>query len=222
MRQFNVFSEQVVVHPSEQFQWVVNQAEIPSGDSQVTVQGSGSSWPLNQTSYNVTPSAPVPATVNSNAARAQATFQCTPPAQEVTAQSIIVACAAPFDVCDEVNVQPGDHFFWKNTTGQDVTIAPDPENEEFWPLPQQQYVVPAGDILHLQIPDNATPTGSNPCNLTVTCPSGPVCGDRMTGQPKIIVGSSQGQATAAFQSRAMVGSSQSGEPLMGQPKIIVE
>lgn len=217
MRQFNVYSKQIVVQPSEQFEWVVNPAEIPTGYSDVTVQGSGFGWPLDQPSYNVTPTAPATATVNSNAARSQVTFQCTPPAQEVTTQTIIVACAAPFDVCDEVNVMPGDHFFWKNTSNQEVTIKPDPANASFWPLPDQQYVVPAGDILHLQIPDDAT---ANSYTLDIS-PSG-LCGMILTGQPKIIVGSSQGQATPAFQARTMMASSPSPEPMVGQPKIIVE
>ena len=218
VRQFNVYSEEIVVHPSEQFQWIVDEAEV-SSSGEVTVEGSGPSWPLDEPSYNVTPTAPATAAVNSNAGRSQVNFQCSPPAENVTTQTIIVACAEPFDVCDPVNLLAGDHFFWKNTLGEDVTIKPDPRNAEFWPLPDQQYVVAAGSTLHLQIASDAT---AETYNLDVTTSSGPACGDKLTGQPKIIVGSSQGEATPAFQSRTMMASSPSGEPMVGQPKIIVE
>lgn len=182
MRQFNVFSEKIVTHPGETFEWIVNQAELPSGSTSVTVEPTGSTWPLSAPSYVVVPGTPLEATVNGQA-RTQAGFQCNPPAPDVSAQTVIVASNTPFDVCDEVNVMPGDYFFWKNDSSEPATVKPSTGNTAFWPLPDQSYTVAANGVLHLQVPTDAD-DGSY--TLLVETESG---GDRcpQLGQPKIVV-----------------------------------
>lgn len=183
MHQFNVFSELVVTHPNETFEWVVNQSELPPGSTSVTISPTGSSWPLSASSYTVVPGTPTQATVNG---RVQAGFQCSPAAPNVGSQTIVVACHTPFGLCDEVLVNRGDYFIWENDTANTVVITPDPSNADFWPLPAQSYTVQPHTRIHAQIPADAVRNKSY--NLLVQTANGTgICAQQT--QPKISVGS---------------------------------
>jgi len=182
MHQFNVFSELVVTHPTETFEWVVNQSELPSGSTSVTVSPTGSSWPLSASSYTVVPGTPTPATVNGSG---QAGFQCNPAAPNVSTQTIIVTRHAPFGMCDDVSVDRGDYFIWKNDTANAVVIEPDPANSDFWPLPSQSYTVQPHTRVHAQIPADAV-RGKSYSLLVQTESGSGVCPQNT--QPKLSVG----------------------------------
>lgn len=180
MRSFNVFSELVVPYPGETFQWVVNQAEIPQGQTSVTV--SSSQWCLQNPSYTVSPGSGTQALANGSGA---GTFSCNPPAPEVQSQSIVLAAQTPIDICEDVAVEAGDYFIWQNDTNETVVITPDDTNAGYWPLPSQQHTVPPNDFLTLQIPQDAN-DGS--FLLVIATENGSeVCSQ--AAQPKLIVGS---------------------------------
>ena len=152
MRQFNVFSELVVPYPGETFLWVVNQAEIPTGNTSITVESDD--WPLTEASYVVTPGTGTQATADQDPGE-EATFACTPPAPNVETQTLALAAQPPVSICVDVTVVPGDYFIWENTTNATLTITPDDNNDNYWPLPGQQHQVPANGWLALQIPEDA-------------------------------------------------------------------
>jgi hypothetical protein len=180
MRKFNVFSELVVPYPGEVFEWVVFANEITPGN---TVTVSSTAWPLTAPSYPVQPGHPVAATV-ANTPGAQGTFACSPPANNVTTQTIVVASQPPISICNNVNVIPGDYFIWENTNTKPVLIKPDEANTNFWPLPSQEHVVPANGYTAVLIPTDAT---ENSYSLVITMEGAAVCPDN--AQPKIIIGS---------------------------------
>jgi hypothetical protein len=180
MRNINVFSELVVVWPTETFSWVVNSAEIPTGSSSIVV--SSSDWPLPESSYTVTPEAGVTVTVGQDPGE-QGTFQCNPPAPNVGTQRFLVASQVPVSVCNNVSVTPGDYFLWENSNAEPVVITPDESNENFWPLPDQEHEVPANGWLALQVPSDAR---DGDYTLVVTSANGgAVCPE--AAQPKIII-----------------------------------
>jgi hypothetical protein len=182
MRQFNVFSELVVPYPGETFEWVVNQAEIGSNTS-ATV--SSNNWPLTQASYTVSPGSPTQATAQSTA-NITGQFTCSPPAADVTNQVMVISADVPVNVCNDVNVAPGEYFIWQNDMTVSVIVTPDPANINFWPLPEQQHTVPPNGYLTLLIPEDATTEQEYP--LVVGLETG-VAACPEAGQPKIIVGS---------------------------------
>jgi hypothetical protein len=185
MRSFNVFSELVVLWPNEQFSWVVNQNELGSGSSvQVTVSPSDLLTPAGP--YTVTPTTPVSATASGTAE--QGTITCNPPAPDVTTQTIIIA-AVKADICGDVSVNPGDHFIWENTQKSPVLVSPDPTNDDFWPLPDQEHWVPANGWLVAQVADTAMPNMSYVLQLSMN--GQPFNCNPMGTQPKLIVGSNK-------------------------------
>ena len=179
-RQFNVYSSQIVVVRNEAFDWVLNAAEASS----VTVQPV-SSWPLTQNQYSITAGMPTPASVSGSAAAGSYAFNCTPSAPDVRSQTIVVAALDFVDVCSSFTLMPGDFFIWKNSTGNAVTIAPDPANPDFWPLGSQSHTIAAHGHLSLSIPADAD--SGKEYNLVVTFDGGGGC--TQNTQPKIIVGS---------------------------------
>lgn len=182
---FDVFSEQVVVYPEESFEWYVSEGELPPGVTSVKVEPAGSGWPLSAPEYTVTVLAPQSAQVKKKLEQTEAGFQCTPPANNVTAQTLMVAPHAPFGMCDDVIVNRGDYFIWKNETNQTAVLKPGAG--KFWPLPAQQYLVEAQKRIHVQVSAGADPgdylflaeneSGESLCNTL--------------GQPKISVGTSE-------------------------------
>ncbi len=178
MRQFNVFSELVVVAPSETFEWVVNSIEIQQGNS-ITV--SSSDWPLTAPSYSVSAGTGTQATAQ-NTPGIAGTFSCTPSAPNVRLQTLVTAAQGFISVCDDVSAKPGDYFIWQNTTSKHVRIAPDEGNDNFWPLPGQEHEVPANGTLALQVPAEAE---VGEYLLTVTSEGSAAC--PQAGQPKIII-----------------------------------
>jgi hypothetical protein len=179
MRRFNVFSELVVSYPGETFLWVVNAAEIPTGSTSVTV--SSNSWPLTQGAYVVTPGTGTQATAE-NSPGADAIFSCTPPAPNNDEQSMVIAAQAPSSVCTDVNVAPGEYFIWDNQTNHAITIKPDENNKNYWPLPGEQHVVPANGWSSIQIPGDAE---EGEYTLVVASEGNAVCPEN--AQPKIII-----------------------------------
>lgn len=179
-RQFNVYSPSFVVVPKESFDWVLDSAEGTS----VTVDPVNT-WPLTPTSYTVDAGTPASANVNSSAAAGSYSFTCTPPAPNVTSQQIIVAALDFVSVCSSFTLMPGDYFVWFNDTANAVTIAPDPNNQDFWPFPSQSHTIPAHGHLALQIPANADTDMEY--DLVVTFDGGGGC--TQDTQPKIIIGS---------------------------------
>jgi hypothetical protein len=173
-RQFNVFSELVVPYPGETFLWVVNAAEIPSGNS-VTV--SSSDWPLTLPSYTVTPGPGTSATAEGSGS---GTFECDPTAPNVSEQTIVLASQPPISFCTDVEVLPGDYFIWENNTAKPVLIAPSGEN--WWPLDGEQHEVPPNGWLTLLVP---TVAEDGEYSLNVTAEGAGVCPE--AGQPKIII-----------------------------------
>jgi hypothetical protein len=176
-RQFNVFSEIVVPYPGETFEWVVNAAEIPSGNS-VTV--SSSDWPLALPSYTVAPGQGTSATAKGSGSAS--TFACSPAATNVSTQNIVLASQAPISICSNVNVLPGDYFIWENNTPKPVLIAPDTNNSNFWPLESGQHEVPPNGWLAVMVPTEAE---DGEYALTVSTEGAGVC--PQAGQPKIII-----------------------------------
>jgi hypothetical protein len=185
-RSFNVFSERIVVWPGESFRFVVNPNEIGSGEGvDVTISGV-SLTPAGP--YNVTPTGPV--TVTAPAAAAQGTISCNPADPGVATQNIVVATLKA-DVCDDVQIDPGDYFIWENKQESPVLITAATGNENFWPLPDEEHEVPANGWLPLQIPTDATVNDEeNPaCELRLIVNGKDfICNPRGT-QPKLIVGS---------------------------------
>lgn len=183
MRSFNVFSQLVVVWPGEQFTWVVNQNELGSASSaQVTVSPGNLLNPAGP--YDVTPATPVSATAG--ATPGQGTISCNPAAPGITSQTIIVA-ALKADICGSVSVNPGNYFIWENKQTNPVLVSPDPTNDDFWPLSDQEHWVPANGWLVAQIPTDAKPGMSYTLQLTMNGQAFS-CSDT-AAQPKIIVGS---------------------------------
>ncbi len=180
MRKFNVYSPLIVVVPSENFEWMLNPAEAAS----VTVQPVNT-WPLNQNSYSVTAGTPVQATVSATAVKGAYPFSCTPSAPNVTAQQIVVAARTFVNPCSDVSVMPGDYFVWKNDNTSGVTIVPDPNNRNFWPIGDQHHYIEAAGHHAVQVPANAA-AGSY--DLVVTFDGGGGC--TQDTQPKLIVGGS--------------------------------
>lgn len=187
-RSFNVFSERIVVWPGESFKFGVYPSEVGTGaEIEVTISGV-SLTPSGP--YNVSPTGPV--TVTAPGTAAEGTITCAPPDPGVTTQNIIVA-ALKADVCGDVQVNPGDYFIWENTQESPVLITAAPGNENFWPLPDEEHVVPANGWLPLQIPTDAIVNDEeNPaCELKLTVNGKDfICNPRGT-QPRIIVGSSK-------------------------------
>jgi hypothetical protein len=180
MRKFNVYSPLVVVVPNENFDWVLNSAEAAS----VTVQPVNN-WPLSQNSYSVTAGTPVQATVSATAVKGTCFFSCTPAAPNVATQQIVVAALHFVNPCSDVSVMPGDYFVWKNDNASGVTIVPDPNNPNFWPIGDQHHYIEAAGHHAVQVPANAA-AGSY--TLLVTFDGGGGC--TAATQPKIIVGGS--------------------------------
>jgi len=83
---------------------------------------------------------------------------------------------------------PGDYFIWINDTANAVTIAPDPNNDDFWPLESQSHTIQPHGHLALQIPDDAD--ANMEYALIVTFAGGGSC--TQDTQPKLIVGSGMG------------------------------
>lgn len=182
-RQFNVYSPSIVVVPRENFHWVLNSAEAPS----VTVQPvAGGSWPLTSSQYSVTAGTPVQASVSSSATAGNYAFACSPPAPNVTSQQIIVAALDFVTVCSTFTLKPGDYFIWYNDTTSEVTIAPDPNNDDFWPLGSQSHAMGPHGHIALQIPASAEP--GKEYALVVTFTGGGGC--TQDTQPKLIVSGS--------------------------------
>lgn len=187
IRNINVYNALVVVSLGEKFNWVGTPGELPSGASIVVAQSGTDPWPLDQTSYTVTSSAP---SVEAQVARDHAhlgtfSFACTPANPNVTDPQTLVVIKNPnCQPCDDVTVAPGGYFVWVNEDREAVFISPDPANTNFWPLPDDQYEVAPQDWLIVHVPDDAAP---GDYNLVVTGPDkGGRC-DRQT-QPKLSVG----------------------------------
>ena len=79
-------------------------------------------------------------------------------------------------------VVAGDYFLWFNPNAVPLTVEPDEGNENFWPLPDQQHVVPAKGWLALQVPEDAE---DGQYTLMVTNANGTVC--PQDAQPKLII-----------------------------------
>jgi hypothetical protein len=180
MRQVNVFSELVVPYPGETFLWVVNAAEIPAGSTSITV--SSTDWGLTEASYVVVPGTGTPATADDEPGDA-GTFSCAPPAPNVETQTLALAAQAPVSICSDVTVSAGEYFIWENATNETVTITPDDENENYWPLPGDQHEVPANGWLALMIPEDAK--NGNYTLVVATANGGAAC--PQAAQPKIVV-----------------------------------
>jgi hypothetical protein len=181
MRKFNVFSPLVVVAPNETFEWVLMEAEGTS----VTMEPV-TTWPLTAGEYIVEAGTPLAATA-ANQPNVEAAFTCEPLPNNVTSQKIVVASQGLIDVCQNVNVMPGDYFIWKNDTAKTVSIVPDGGNTNFWPLSSQDHEVPPNGWSAVQIPSTATLDQSY--TLVVTFEGGAGC--PQLAQPKIIVGSAR-------------------------------
>ncbi|HEX3661442.1 MAG TPA: hypothetical protein VHU89_08415 [Acidobacteriaceae bacterium] len=182
-RQFNAYSEKVVVYAGETFNWFATTAEVQNGA--VSIQSS--SWPLSTTTpYQLTSSNPTcPASVPGSAAAPNAyTFTCTPADPDVTTQTLIIARQYVTNFCSDVQVVAGDHFIWHNTTSLSATIAPSTGNANNWPLAQTDYDVAPGDWVEVKIPADAQP-GEYTLNVTYSDGSTP-CDTKAT-QPKISV-----------------------------------
>jgi hypothetical protein len=185
-RNINVFTPVVVVAQSETFNWVVQAAEIPSGDSAIEVESND--WPLPISEYTVTPTAPVSVTVPKTAATGSYDFDCDPSAPNALEQTLVVIEQLACDPCAGATVSPGGYFVWVNDGPKAATIEPDPNNANFWPLPDDRYEVPPNDWLVLQVPSNAA---DGEYAIIVSNPDGKGrCA--ALGQPKIIVTSGQG------------------------------
>jgi hypothetical protein len=181
MRQFNVFSPFLVVVPNEAFEWVLDSAEASS-----VIVRPVSTWPLTESQYTVTAGTPEPASVSNSATGGIYPFACTPPAPNVTEQRLAVAARNFVDVCGSFSIMPGEYFIWRNDTVNAVTIAPDPNNDDFWPLPGQSYTIQAHGHVALQIDPEAET--EKEYVLVVTFEGGGGCTE--ASQPKLIVGSS--------------------------------
>jgi hypothetical protein len=179
MRQFNVYSTLVVPVPNETFEWTATSAE---GSVEVSALAQ-STWPLTGTSYTVPAGGTTTATAGPTAGVA-ASFQCNPPATDVTSQAIVIASQGFISFCSDVNVGPGNYFVWQNTTSTGVVITPDPANPNFWPLESQQHTVPPNGYLTVEVPEDAE-DGEYPLALTLEG-GGAACPEE-ANQPKIVV-----------------------------------
>jgi hypothetical protein len=180
-RQFNVYSALVVPVPNETFEWVATSAE---GSVEVSALAQ-STWPLTGTSYSVPAGGTTSATAGPTAGVA-ASFQCNPPATDVTSQAIVIASQGFISFCSDVEVDPGDYFVWENTTSTAVVIKPNPENPNFWPLESEMHTVPPNGWVTVLVPENAE-DGEYPLVLTLEG-GGAACPD-LANQPKIVIGS---------------------------------
>ncbi|MGA8531755.1 MAG: hypothetical protein WB622_18690 [Acidobacteriaceae bacterium] len=184
-RSFNVYSEKVVVYPNETFYWFANASALENGN--VSVQSSD--WPLSPAAPVLTSQSPSVSVTVSNEAGAPSsyTFSCTPTDSDVTTQTLIIARQYVSNLCNDVEIYAGDHFIWHNTGSLAVTIKPDTDNPENWPLSQAQYDLAPGDWVAVEVPSDAEAfppgyildivysNGSQPCQDLAT-------------QPKLVVG----------------------------------
>jgi hypothetical protein len=184
MRSFNVYSEQIILWAGEVFNFILNANEVSTGDSVVLTS---SDWPLPPGPYTVKAGTPFAVTAGT-VLGAQGTFTCTPPAPDVTTQTVMIA-AVKVDICTDVSVNPGEHFIWENAQSSPVLISPDPDNDNFWPLPDQEHWVPAKGWLVVQVPADAQ-SGTN-YTIKLTMNGKPFSCNPMGTQPKIIIGSNR-------------------------------
>lgn len=186
MRQFNVFSPVVVVAQNETFQWIVTQAELGTRAKNIIVEPlAGSTWPLDQPSYTVTPSAPASAKVTGNVGSG---FTCNTPPNNIASQKIVVTARAAGGPCAGTTVAPGDYLIWTSESANTMFVAPDPANPNYWPLPQPQYAIPPNGWIAVAVPAEAL---NGTYTITVTDKAGePQCTDKT--QPIIIVQSNGG------------------------------
>lgn len=180
-RKINVFTPVVVVAQGESFSWVVQPAEIPNGETSIDVESD--EWPLPSEEYTVSPDSPQSVVVPSNAETGSYSFDCDPADPNAISQTLIVIEQLAADPCEGATVEPGGYFIWVNDRSDPAVIAPDPNNSNFWPLPDDQYEVAPNDWLVLRIPDSAEP-GEYP--LVVSNGQGKGRCPQL-GQPKIIV-----------------------------------
>jgi hypothetical protein len=183
MRQFNAYSEQIVLAPNETFEWVVNANQVTPPATSVTV--SSDDWPLPDPSYEVIPGTPTQATAN-NTPNESGAFECSPPGANVSSHTIIIAAQNFVPVCTGVTADPGDYFIWQNGNAKPVLIISDPSNKDFWPLSGQGHVVGANGTTAVQIPEDADPYPDGYV-LKVTMEGSLIC--PQAAQPKLIVGS---------------------------------
>ncbi|HTW47376.1 MAG TPA: hypothetical protein VMD92_05475 [Acidobacteriaceae bacterium] len=180
-RAFNVFSPTITAYAGEQFAWTVNPAELGTY-AEIKISSTDANWPLTPKTYSVTPGSNLVATVSSNAAGTQATFNCTPSAPNP--QTIYVAHRCSGSPCNGATVAPGGHIIWTNDSADVLIVTPDPKNANYWPLDTPAYAIPPNSWLTLEISAAAalgksygiivtTASGANPCDIL--------------GQPIIIV-----------------------------------
>ncbi|HEX4036949.1 MAG TPA: hypothetical protein VHX37_02740 [Acidobacteriaceae bacterium] len=179
-RQFNVFSPIIVVCEGETFLWTVNQAELGSASQVVVEPLLGGTWALDQPSYSVKPNAPATAKVVGNLGTP---FMCTPRAGNVGTQKIITTPKPPSAACAGATVAPGNYFIWLNESAGTQIIRPNPNNPDYWPLPQPHYAVPPHSWIAVAVPADAT-DGDYPVTVTDKL-GGSQCPD--DAQPIIIV-----------------------------------
>lgn len=182
MRQFNVYSEELVLAPNETFEWMVNASEISSG---TTVTISSTDWPLPDPSYTVTAGTPLTVTA-SNTPNATGTFECSPDDSNVSTHNMIIASQGFIPVCSSVTVNPGEYFIWQNLGANAVSIVSDPLDKRFWPLSGQGHQVGPESTTAVQVPEDAEEYTTGYL-LKVTSGGQAICDDAT--QPRLIVGS---------------------------------
>jgi hypothetical protein len=182
-RQFNVYSEKVVVYPNETFTWFASASALENG----SVSVESSTWPLSPASCDLTSSDPTSSVSVAGSAvpSSRYTFSCTPADPGVTTQTLIIARQYVNSLCNDVEVSANDHFIWHNTSSLSVTIAPDPGNTDNWPLAQAQYDLAPGDWVAVPIPTDAQ---AGDYNLSITYSDGSQPCQEMATQPKLSVG----------------------------------
>jgi hypothetical protein len=177
MRKIDVYKTPVVVRTGETFEW-----DNKSSNGTVTV--SSSTWPLTQSSYQVT-ATPQRATVNTTASAGSSSgFQTSPPPSPPTTQNMIVA-GWHGEVCSDVTVLPNQYILWHNGNSSSVTIKP--QSGTTWPWPDASFSVEAGGDLVKQVP-SGTEAGDYPLTVTLANGNSACAGIKAGGNPTIIIG----------------------------------
>jgi hypothetical protein len=145
---------------------------------------SSSTWPLTQSSYQVT-ATPQRATVNTTASGgSSSSFQSSPPPNPPATQTMIVA-GWHGEVCSDVTVMPDQYVLWHNGNSSAATISP--ASGTTWPWSNNNFSVAAGGDLVVQVPSGAQ-VGNYPIVVTLANGTNPCLGTKAGGNPTIMIG----------------------------------
>lgn len=169
----DAWSTPVMVYAGETFNWSIKQNEA---SSVIVSPLPGGTWPLDASSYTVTPSSPQSATVDTAIEGTSYDIQCSPASPN--APQILLVAVGVFSPCEDINVQPGQCFAWQNNDNKKIKV----EGSGAWPGVHE--IDKSGGIVLVYVPTNQA---YGTYNLSVTFKEGGASACAQENTPKIIV-----------------------------------